>query len=97
MTGKGWTWLGSDGSTSSTFKRSPNLQSAMQGMVGTRPRGGKGAIYEKFLKEWKKSERNEYPGIIHTSRIEQVWQLSQDRGGEKGGYSLPISFHSQRL
>ena len=72
MTGKGWTWLGSDGSTSSTFKRSPNLQSAMQGMVGTRPRGGKGSIYEKFLKQWKNSEPNELPGIIHTSRIEQV-------------------------
>lgn len=72
MTGKGWTWLGSDGSTSSTFKQSPNLQSAMQGMVGTRPRGGKGSIYEKFLKEWKNSERNEFPGIIHTSRTEQV-------------------------
>ncbi|XP_028407746.1 LOW QUALITY PROTEIN: uncharacterized protein LOC114530333 [Dendronephthya gigantea] len=72
MTGKGWTWLGTDGSTSSTFKRSPNLQSAMQGMVGTRPRGGKGSVYEKFLKEWKNSERNDFPGIIHTSRIEQV-------------------------
>ena len=72
MTGKEWTWLGSDGSTSSTFKRSPNLQSAKQGMVGTRPRGGKGSIYEKFLKQWKNSEPNEFPGIIHTSRIEQV-------------------------
>ena len=72
MTGKGWTWLGSDGSASSTFKRSPNLQRAMQGMVGTRPRGGKGAIYEKYLKDWKESGDDEFPGVIHTSKTEQV-------------------------
>ena len=75
MTGKGWTWLGSDGSASSTFKRSPNLQRAMQGMVGTRPRSGKGAIYEKYLKQWKDSEDDEFPGVIHTSRTEQVRNL----------------------
>ena len=44
----------------------------MQGMVGTRPRGGKGQIYEKYLKQWKDSDDDEFPGVIHTSKTEQV-------------------------
>ena len=52
MTGKGWTWLGSDGAVSSTFTKSQHLQHAMQGMVGFRPKGGSGELYSKILKQW---------------------------------------------
>lgn len=52
MTGKGWTWLGSDGAVSSTFTRSQHLQHAMQGMVGFRPKSGSGELFSSMLKQW---------------------------------------------
>lgn len=72
MTGKGWTWIGTDGATTSTFVNSPNLQLAMQGMVGTRPKNGEGALYQKLLKTWKEKDAALYPGLIHSPRVLQV-------------------------
>lgn len=72
MTGKGWTWIGTDGATTSTFVNSPNLQHAMQGMVGTRPKTGEGAVYQKLLKTWKEKDASLYPGLIHSPRVQQV-------------------------
>lgn len=72
MTGKGWTWIGTDGATTSTFVDSPNLQLAMQGMVGTRPKNGEGALYQKLLKTWKEKDASLYPGLIHSPRVLQV-------------------------
>ncbi|XP_065068364.1 uncharacterized protein LOC135693734 [Rhopilema esculentum] len=57
MTGKGWTWLGSDGAVSSTFTRSQHLQHAMQGMVGFRPKIGRGSLYSDVIKQWKFSSK----------------------------------------
>ena len=57
MTGKGWTWLGSDGAVSSTFTRSQHLQHAMQGMVGFRPKIGRGFLYSDVIKQWKFSSK----------------------------------------
>ena len=73
MTGKGWTWLGTDGSTSSTFESSPNLQRHMQGMVGTRPKKGEGRIYRNLLTTWAEKDANTFPGLVHSSRSMQVW------------------------
>ena len=72
MTGKGWTWIGTDGATTSPFVESPNLQLAMQGMVGTRPKHGEGALYQKLLKTWKEKDASMYPGPIHSPRVLQV-------------------------
>lgn len=72
MTGKGWTWIGTDGATTSTFVNSPNLQLAMQGMVGTRPKNGEGALYQKLLKTWKEKDADLFPGLIHSPRVLQV-------------------------
>ena len=72
MTGKGWTWIGTDGATTSTFVNSPNLKRAMQGMVGTRPKNGEGALYQKLLKTWKEKDASLYPGLIHSPRVLQV-------------------------
>ena len=52
MTGKGWTWLGSNGAASSTFTKSQHLQHAMQGMVGFRPKEGRGTLFQEMLKNW---------------------------------------------
>ena len=59
MTGKGWTWLGSDGAVSSTFTKSQNLQHAMQGMVGFRPIGAGGHLFSSITKKWKFGGKNE--------------------------------------
>lgn len=72
MTGKGWTWIGTDGATTSPFVESPNLQLAMQGMVGTRPKHGEGALYQKLLKTWKEKDASMYPGPIHSPRVLQA-------------------------
>jgi len=72
MTGKGWTWIATDGATTSSFVDSPNLQLAMQGMVGTRPKHGEGALYQKLLKTWKEKDADLYPGLIHSPRVLQV-------------------------
>ncbi|XP_078384806.1 uncharacterized protein LOC144667275 isoform X2 [Oculina patagonica] len=72
MTGKGWTWIGTDGATTSNFVESPNLQLAMQGMVGTRPKNGEGALYQKLLKTWKEKDAALYPGLIHSPRMLQA-------------------------
>ena len=72
MTGKGWTWIGTDGATASTFSESPNLQRAMQGMVGTRPKNGEGALYQRLLKIWKEKDAASYPGLIHSPRVLEV-------------------------
>lgn len=72
MTGKGWTWIGTDGATTSSFVESPNIQLAMQGMVGTRPKNGEGALYQKLLKTWKEKDAALYPGLIHSPRVLQV-------------------------
>ncbi|KAK3701047.1 hypothetical protein QZH41_008152 [Actinostola sp. cb2023] len=72
MTGKGWAWLGTDGSTSSTFINAPNLRLAMQGMVGTRPRTGDGQLYQRLLNAWTEKDSSLYPGLIHTSRIKET-------------------------
>eukprot|EP00112_Aurelia_sp_Birch-Aquarium-sp1_P017721 Seg4137.2 transcript_id=Seg4137.2/GoldUCD/mRNA.D3Y31 product="Glutamate receptor 3.1" protein_id=Seg4137.2/GoldUCD/D3Y31 len=53
MTGKGWTWLGSDGAVSSKFTKSQHLQHAMQGMVGFRPLGAEGHLFSSITKKWK--------------------------------------------
>jgi hypothetical protein len=72
MTGKKWAWLGTDGSTSSTFINTPNLKHAMQGMVGTRPKAGRGQLYQEFLKIWAEKDASLYPGLIHSSRVQEV-------------------------
>ncbi|KAJ7377824.1 hypothetical protein OS493_026392 [Desmophyllum pertusum] len=72
MTGKGWTWIGTDGATTSSFVESPNIQLAMQGMVGTRPKNGEGALYQKLLKTWKEKDAALYPGLIHSPRVLQA-------------------------
>ena len=72
MTGKGWTWIGTDGATASTFSESPNLQRAMQGMVGTRPKNGEGVLYQRLLKIWKEKDAASYPGLIHSPRVLEV-------------------------
>ncbi|XP_020916270.1 uncharacterized protein LOC110253659 isoform X2 [Exaiptasia diaphana] len=72
MTGKGWAWLGTDGSTSSTFINAPNLRLAMQGMVGTRPRAGSGQLYQKLLNIWDEKDSSLYPGLLHSSRIKET-------------------------
>ena len=51
MVGKGWTWIGSDGATSTSFKVKQNLLAAMQGMVGIRPKVGAGPLFESIFKE----------------------------------------------
>lgn len=72
MTGKGWAWLGTDGSTSSTFINTPNLRLAMQGMVGTRPKAGHGQLYQKLVDAWTEKDPSLYPGLLHSSRIKEV-------------------------
>ena len=72
MTGKGWTWIGTDGATTSSFTESPNLRRAMQGMVGTRPKHGEGVLYQRLLKIWKEKDAAAFPGLIHLPRILQV-------------------------
>ena len=72
MTGKGWTWIGTDGATTSTFADSPNLRQAMQGMVGTRPKHGEGALYQRLLKTWKEKDAAKFPGLIHSPRVLEV-------------------------
>ena len=72
MTGKGWTWIGTDGATTSIFTESPNLRRAMQGMVGTRPKHGEGVLYQRLLKIWKEKDAASFPGLIHLPRILQV-------------------------
>ena len=62
MTGKGWTWLGSDGAVSSTFTKSQHLRHAMQGMVGFRPRSGYGEFYSKILQRWKLKSKKDKVG-----------------------------------
>lgn len=57
MTGRGWTWLGSDGAVSSTFTKSQHLRHAMQGMVGFRPKSGSGELYSKILQQWNLRSR----------------------------------------
>ena len=52
MTGKGWTWIGSEGATSTSFKRSQNLQHNMQGMIGIRPKVGYGSLFDVIYNEW---------------------------------------------
>ncbi len=59
MTGKGWTWLGSDGAVSLTFSKSQHLQHAMQGMVGFRPKSGEGSVYEGIMSKWKQRNEND--------------------------------------
>ena len=51
MTGKGWTWLGSDGASSTIFKRAQNLRRSMQGMVGFRPKAGSGKLFNSVFSE----------------------------------------------
>ena len=51
MVGKGWTWIGSDGATSTSFKVKQNLLAAMQGMVGIRPKVGEGPLFDSIFKE----------------------------------------------
>ncbi|XP_032240858.2 uncharacterized protein LOC5515302 isoform X2 [Nematostella vectensis] len=72
MTHKGWAWLGTDGSTSSTFVNSPNLRQAMQGMVGTRPQEGRGALFQALLRKWSEKDALGFPGVVHTSRVPQA-------------------------
>ena len=72
MTGKGWTWIGTDGATTSTLVESPNLQRAMQGMVGTRPKSGEGPLYQRLLKTWGEKDAASYPGLIHSPRVLEV-------------------------
>ena len=69
MTGKGWIWLGTDGSTSSTFTRSKSLERAMQGMLGTQPKNGEGSLYLSFLAEWLKKDPTTFPGIVHSKPV----------------------------
>lgn len=52
MVGKGWTWIGSDGATATMFKSTNNLQRAMQGMVGFRPKAGSGKLFHDIFTEW---------------------------------------------
>lgn len=72
MTGKGWTWIGTDGATTSSFAESPNLQRAMQGMIGTRPKNGEGALFQRLLKIWEEKDASSYPGLIHSPRMLQA-------------------------
>lgn len=72
MTGKGWTWIGTDGATTSIFTESPNLRRAMQGMVGTRPKHGEGVLYQRLLKIWEEKDAASFPGLIHLPRILQA-------------------------
>ena len=65
MTGKGWIWLGSDGSTSSYFTSAPKLATAMDGMLGISPQRGEGSSYLKLLSKWNDKDRLNYPGIVH--------------------------------
>jgi len=67
MVGKGWTWIGSDGAVSTTFRTSQNLQRAMQGMVGFRPESGSGLLFEALYDEWLR---------MHHSADRQVTSLS---------------------
>lgn len=68
MTGKGWAWIGTDGATTSPFAESPNLQRAMQGMIGTRPKNGEGPLYQRLLKIWKEKDATSFPGLVHSPR-----------------------------
>lgn len=72
MTGKGWAWIGTDGATTSPFTESPNLQRAMQGMIGTRPKIGEGPLYQRLLKIWKEKDATSYPGLVHSPRSQEV-------------------------
>lgn len=44
----------------------------MQGMVGTRPKAGDGQIYRELLKTWAEKDAILYPGLIHSSRVQEV-------------------------
>ncbi|XP_015765927.1 PREDICTED: uncharacterized protein LOC107344755 [Acropora digitifera] len=72
MTGKGWAWIGTDGATTSPFTESPNLQRAMQGMIGTRPKNGEGPLYQRLLKIWKEKDAISYPGLVHSPRSQEA-------------------------
>lgn len=69
MTGKGWVWIGTDGSTSSTFNQQKDLQRTMEGMIGTQPKNGEGSLYLKFLANWIKKDSTTYPGIVHSKTV----------------------------
>ena len=63
ITGEGWVWIGSDGSTQEqVFANSTKIKDAMQGMIGTRPNRGIGDVYEHFLDTWESKDPNEYAG-----------------------------------
>ena len=78
MTGKGWAWIGTDGATTSPFTESPNLQRAMQGMIGTRPKNGEGPLYQRLLKIWKEKDAISYPGLVHSPRSQEVGNELRD-------------------
>ena len=66
MIGRGWTWIGSDGAVSTMFSRSQNLQRAMEGMIGFRPKSGRGPLFESLYDEWLR---------VDHSADRQVWLL----------------------
>lgn len=70
MVGKGWTWIGSDGATSTNFHRKQNLLAAMQGMVGIRPKTGAGDMFEQLYREL---ERNHPRVERKTAYLAQVF------------------------
>lgn len=75
MTGKGWTWLGSDGAVSSTFSKSQHLQHAMQGMVGFRPKAGKGSIYAGVISKWKTKNKNQKVCISEIINNKDIYNI----------------------
>ncbi|MCE7735885.1 MAG: ABC transporter substrate-binding protein [Candidatus Heimdallarchaeota archaeon] len=59
----GYIWVGTDGITQEqVFEGSLEVETAMTGMIGTRPIRGVGTIYEAFLDTWENADPNEYAG-----------------------------------
>ncbi len=59
----GFAWVGSDGPTQTVvFENSTDAKAAMQGMIGTAPNRGSGALFEAFLDDWEAADPNVYAG-----------------------------------
>ena len=54
MTGKGWIWIASDAAAMSNFYTSKSLQGAMDGIVGTLPKGKTRPTYSLYQKPFMK-------------------------------------------
>lgn len=59
----GYVWVGTDGNTQATvFENSTAIKENMQGMIGTSPNRGIGAVYNAFLDTWESKDPAQYAG-----------------------------------